>query len=211
MSMEFKEEVSGGVAAAMASDDDLKERVRDLVMRAMADRTLDAQAVRDVLREAFAGVGEGMPQRGNQAAAAAREAVLGLDEAVGKAVFALRMAMEEAWDQGKQFTENDMRRTVDDIKNLEDDLMASLKESADKGQGVAKETLGGLYDHLARTGTDTGGQLKAVMELLSNRLASAAHGAGGEFKAQAQDSAERMKSVASGILRGLADGLDRRP
>lgn len=210
MSMEYKEEVGSNIAAAMSSEEDLKARVQGVVMRAIADRALDTQAVRAILQEAFAGVGAGLPQRGDQAAAAAREAVHGLDEAVGRTVYALRMALEEAWGQGRGFAEGDLKVTVEEFKHLEDDLMSTLKESADKGQGVAREALGGLYDHLARNGTDTGQQLKGVLELLGNRMAGAAHGAGGEFKAQAEESVSRLKAVASGILRGLADGLDRR-
>jgi hypothetical protein len=103
-----------------------------------------------------------------------------------------------------------MAATVDELKGLESDLLGTLKESADKGQGVVKEALSGLYDHLARNGTDTGSHVKGVLDMLGNRLASAAHGAGGELKEQALESTDRLKAVASGILRGLADGLDER-
>ena len=210
MSTEFKQEVGNSIASAMARDESLRERVRGIVMRALADGSLDIQAVRGVLREAFAGVGEGMPQRGSQAAEAAREAVHGLDEAVGRAVYALQMALDEAWNQGRQFSETDLKDTVDEIKSMQEDLMSTLKEKADQSQGVAKEAFGDLYDHLVRNGTDTGGQVRGVMETLASRLATAAHGAGGELKAQGEESVARLRDVASGILRGLADSLDKR-
>jgi hypothetical protein len=141
--------------------------------------------------------------------AAAREAVEGLDEAVGRAVYALQMALEEAWGQGRRFTESDLKATADEVKGLENDLLTTLKESADKGQGVAKEVFSGLFEHLSRNGTDTGNQVRGVLEILGNRLADAAHGAGGELKDQARESTERLKSVASGMMRGLADSLDK--
>lgn len=209
MSTENKEQIGAVISEAMAQDQDLRERVRQMVMRAISERTWDTGEIREVLRQSLAGVGEGMPQRGNQAAVAAREAVQGLDEAVGRAVYALQMALEEAWGQGRQFTESDLKATVDEVKGLEDDLLGTLKASADKGQGVAREALSGLFDHLSRNGTDTGRQVKGVLDLLGNRLAGAAHGAGGELKEQARESRERLKAVASGILRGLADGLDK--
>ena len=210
MSMENKEQIGAVISTAMAQDQGLRERVRDMVMRALADRSLDTAEIRDVLSQSFAGVGEGMPQRGNQAAAAAKEAVQGLDEAVGRAVYAMKMALEEAWEQGRQFADTDMRSTADELKGLESDLLSTLKESADKGQGAVKEALSALYDHLARNGTDTGNRVKDVLDTLGNRLSGATHGAGGELKEQARESRDRLRAVASGILRGLADGLDNR-
>jgi hypothetical protein len=209
MSTENKEQIDAVIGDAMAQEQDLRERVRSMVMRAISERSWDTGEIREVLRRSMAGVGEGMPQRGSQAAAAAREAVQGLDEAVGRAVYALQMALQETWNQGRQFTESDLKATVEEVKGLEDDLLGTLKESADKGQGVTKEALSGLFDHLSRNGTDTGNQVKGVLDLLGNRLAGAAHGAGGELKEQARETRERLKAVASGILRGLADSLDK--
>lgn len=209
MSMENKKKIGEVISVAMARDQDLRERVRAMVMRALSERTLDKAEIRDVISQAFAGVGAGMTQRGSQAAAAAREAVQGLDEAVGRSVYALQMALEEAWEQGRQFTDTEMKTTVDELKGLEDDLLGTLKDSADKGQGAVKDILSGLYEHLKRNGTDTGSQVKGVLDLLTNRLAGAAHGASSELKEQAREGRDRLKSVASGILRGLADGLDK--
>lgn len=210
MSMENKEQIGIDISSAMAAEQDLRERVRNVVMRALAERDWDPAEIREIMRQSFAGVGEGMPQRGSQAADAAKEAVAGLDEAVSRAVYALQMALEEAWGQGRQFAETDLKGTVDEVKGVEADLLGSLKDAADKSQGVAKEILTGLHDHLSRNGTDTGGQVRGVLEALGNRLATAAHGAGNELMDQARASKERLREVASGILRGLADGLDKR-
>lgn len=208
MSTESKKEVAREIVDAMAREEGLRERVRNIVMRAFSERSLDVDAVRGVMREVIEGVGEGMPQRGSQAADAGREAVRGLDEAVGRTVYSLQMALEEVWGQGRQFSETDLKSAVDEIKSMEEDLMSTLKESADKGQGVAKEAFGSLYDHLVRNGTDTGSNVRRVLEILGNRMATAAHGAGSDLKAQGEESATRFKAVASGILRGLADSLE---
>lgn len=198
------------IVAVLSGEDALKERVRAWVMRAIAERDLDSAGVRQIIQEVFAGIGQGMPERGAQAGAAVQEAVQGLDEAVGKAVYAVQMAVEEAWGQGRQFTSQDLAETVDELRGLENDLLTSLKERADQGQGVAKEIFTGLYGHLSRNGTDTGNRFKAVAESLANRLGTAAHGGGADLKGQAEVGVQRLKSVASGILRGLADGLERR-
>jgi len=209
MSFEKKEEIGEAVSAAMAREEDLRARVRGVVLQALSVRTWDAGEIREVARQAFSGVGQGLPQRGSQVAGAAREAVEGLDEAVGRAVYGLQMALEEAWAHGRQFTQTDMQSTVDDIQGLEEDLLSTLKENADRGQGATKEALAGLYEHLKRNGTDTGIQVRGLLETLGNRLAMAAHGTGSDLKAQGKEGTERLKAVASGVLRGLADSLDK--
>lgn len=210
MSMENNEQMLSDVVAAMHAGEGLRERVRGMVLRALVEHEGDPAEVRQVLRQVFAGVGAGLPERGNRAAEAARAAVQGLDEALGRSVYALQMALEEGWSQGRRFAETDLRHTMDEIKGLEDDLLGTLKESADKGQGVARDVLVNLYEHLKRNGMDTGNQLNSVLRTLGSRLGDVAGGARDELAVQAKESGERLRDVASGILRGLADGLDGR-
>lgn len=209
MPIEKKEEIGGAISAAMALEVDLKERVRALMVAALSRRPLDRKEVREVLRQAFDGLGTGLSQRGAQVGEAAGDAVRGLDEALGSTVHAMQLTLEEAWGQGRNFAAEDLGGTVDELKGLEEDLLLTLKESVDKGQGVAREVLSGLHDHLRRNGTDTGSSVKAVLDALANRVVAAAHGAGGDLKSDAVEGRERLKAVASGILRGLADGLDK--
>ena len=208
MSIENKQQIGSEISAAIAQDEDLRARVRGMVVRALADHEWDTEAIRQVMRESFAGLGAGVGQRGSQAAVAVGEAVQGLDEAVSRSVYALQMALEESWGQGRQFADTDLRDTAEAIKGLEDDLLGTLKATADKSQGWAKEAFTGLHDHLRRNGTDTGNQVKGVLQVLGNRLAASASGAGRELRDQARESRERLGAVASGILRGLADRLD---
>lgn len=201
---------STSLAVVLADPVDLRLRVQHWVMRALAERELDRAAARDILREVFDGLGAGLPERGTQAASAAREALHGVDEALGRSINAVQMALDEAWGQGRGFAETDLAETINDLKGLEGDLLNTLKAGADKGQGLTREVLGNLHSHLSRTGADTGSQLKTALEGLSNRLAAAAHGTRSDLRAQAQVSGRRLRAVASGILRGLADGMDRR-
>ena len=208
MSIENKQEISDSVRAAAGDEAQLRERVRALVMKALVDHQTDPAAIRDVMRDTLAGVGDGLVDRGNQAGAALREAVLGMDEAVGRSVYSMRMAMEEAWGMGHRFAETDMKDTVDAVKGLEGDLLSTLKEASDKTQGWLKGGFADMGMHLARTGTDTGAQVRAVMEKLSGRMGGIAVGSTAETLATAAEARGRLASVASGILRGLADSID---
>lgn len=208
MSIENKEEVAENVRASADDAEQLREKVRALVMKALVDHQADPAAMREVMRDTLAGVGDGLVERGNQASAALREAVRGMDEAVGRSVYAVQMALEEAWGVGHRFAETDVKQTVDAVKDLEADLLSTIREAADKTQGWMKGEFADLGTHLARTGTDTGVQIRAVMEKLNSRVGGIAAGSMAETMATAQEAQNRLASVASGILRGLADSLD---
>ena len=208
MSIENKTEISEVIRAAAGDEAQLRERVRALVMKALVDHQADPASARDIMRDTLAGLGDGLLERGSQASGALREAVVGLDEAVGRSVYAMRMAMEEAWDMGHNFATTDLKDTVDAMKDLEDDLLTSLKEASDKTQGWLKGEYADLGGHLARNGTDTGAQVRAVLEKLNSRMSGIALGSGAETLATAGEARARLSAVASGILRGLADALD---
>jgi gas vesicle protein len=208
MSIENKKEVTEAVRALEGDEAQLRERVRALVMKALVDHQTDPAAIRDIMRDTLAGVGDGLMERGNQASGALKEAVVGLDEAVGRSVYAVQMAMEEAWGMGHKFAATDMKDTVEAVKNLEEDLLSTIKEASDKTQGWLKGEYADLGNHLARTGTDTGAQVRAVLETLNSRVSGVMAGSMAESAATAAAARERFSAVASGILRGLADALD---
>jgi len=210
MYYEFNEQVVSDARAAASSDEGLRERVRALVMRALVDKQADPQAIKAVLRSALAGVDGGLSLRGEQAGDALREAVMGMDEAVARSVYALRLALDEAWGQGRDFAEGDARETMSSVQDLEDDLLLTLKHAAEDTKGWMKGEFTDLAEHLKRTGTDTGAQVRDVVQRLNSRLVSAAKGSGADAKVAAHATRSRLSEVASGILRGLADALDAR-
>lgn len=210
MSMENNQDVRVALAALHAEEGALRERVRALVLDAVLRRNADPKALREVLREAVTGVGDGLVQRGELAGQALREAMQGLDEAIAKSVYALHMALEEAWGQGRQFTQQDLKEAADAVKDLEDDLLRTLKETADRVQGEARDELAHIANHLRHTGTDTGGRVRDVLEVLQTRLGIVASGAATDARESARMAASRLAEVTSGILRGLADAIDSR-
>jgi phosphoribosyl-ATP pyrophosphohydrolase len=210
MYYEFNEKVASDAQAASTTDEGLRERISALVMNALVERRADPAAVRNVLRSALAGIDGGLAQRGVQAGDAVREAVKGMDDAVARSVYALRMALEEAWEQGREFADTDAKDAMSSIQDLEEDLLSTLKNAADDTRGWIQGELSDLAVHLKRTGTDTGIQVRDVAQRLNNRLTSAARGSGADAKAAVSMTRSRLNDVASGILRGLADALDAR-
>lgn len=207
---EVRQELMVPVSEAFNQEGALRERIRQLVLDALVNRDVDPAAVRGVMRDAMEGIGVGLGQRAGQAGEALNEAVGGLDEAISRSLYAMQQAVEESWAQGRQFAQSDMKAAYESVKGLDDDLMGVLKTTGEKAQGVLRNEFEAFRGHLANTGTDTGRQVKQVLEVLGNRLNSAAAGSGQEAREAAEFAGGRLREVASGILRGLADALDKR-
>ena len=208
MNTENTQEIVEPVREMASREADLRVKVRQLVTDAILKRETDPKAIKTVMQSTLEGLGAGMAQRGDQVGDALKEAVGGLDQALAKSVYALKLAVEESWDQGRQFADEDLRATLDALKSLEDDMVGTLKRTGEKTQGVLQTEFDKLREHLARTGTDTGSQVRDAVGTLNGKLADAAAGSAGELKQTAKEASGRLAAVASGILRGLADTID---
>ncbi|NTV96267.1 MAG: hypothetical protein HGA75_12765, partial [Thiobacillus sp.] len=203
-------EVRDPVRAAASEGGDLKDRVRNLVLRAIVDRKADPKAYREVLKDAVEGLGEGFGAHAGSAGESLKSAVTGLDEAMGKSLYALQSAVEETWGNGRRFAETDLREAYDAVRGLDDDLVGTLKDVGGKTKGVLKDEFTRMGEHLGNNGSDTGTQIKSVLDVLGRDLGLTAKDAGRDLKEDAREAAGRLSAVTSGILRGLADALDGR-
>lgn len=208
--MTMENEVREPVREAASEGGDLRERVRRLVLDAVVNRQSDPQAVRQVMKDAVEGLGEGLGGHAGNAGETLRTAMAGLDEAMSKSIYALRMAVEESWEKGRQFADTDLRTAYDAMRGLEDDLLGTLRTTGEKSQGLLKEEFSRLGEHLMRNGTDTGAQTRKVLEVLSRDLGATTTEAARDIQADAREASGRLSAVTSGILRGLADAMDGR-
>jgi len=193
------------------SDEALRDRVKLIVMRWLSQHRVDPAALHEVTAAAVDGLGAGFAPRGQAASAALASAVQGIDEAVSRAVYALQMAAEEAWDGGRQFAANDLKASLDELRGLEISFVQSLRDTADKSQGWLRQEFLTLGDHLSRNGSDTGRRVREVTEILGNRLKGAASGAGRDALDSTTLVRSRLAAIASGVLRGIADAIESKP
>jgi hypothetical protein len=193
---------------AASEGGDLRGRVRDVVLRAVVERKADPKAIREVMQSAVEGLGQGLGGHADQAGEVLSTAVAGLDEALGKSLYALQAAVEETWGNGRYFADTDLREAYDAVRGLDDDLVKTLKEASGQTKGVVRDEFARLSEHFGRNGSDTGAQMKSVLSVLGRDLGLVAGVAGREIGDEAREAAGRLSAVSSGILRGLADALD---
>lgn len=196
-------------AAAAASAPDLRERVRDLTARVLHERRMALNDIRELVAAISSGVGGGLSARGGEMKDGLKQAVAGLDEAVGSAAQAASYTLREAVTQGKAFKDNELKASLEQLRDLEAQIVDALKQTASQSRGKLQEELGYLSDHLKRTGTRTGEQVReALQQMASGVKASSAAGRAG-LSESAGTAAERLSQAASGMLDALSDSLKR--
>ena len=202
------EQLQEDIQAAVETGQDIKETVRQITIKALTKGDLDSQSVREIAEAVVKGAGFGAASQGAATKEVLDKAVSGLDEALSKAAEASKLAMKEAVGRSNEFSENELKRTLNDIQSLETLFLETLRDSANAGKEKTSVILNELADHAKYSGTAVGEQLK---EGLSELMAVA----GDAGKAQLESSVEAAKTtgsmltkLAAGMLEGFADSLD---
>jgi gas vesicle protein len=196
-------------AAAAASGPDLRERVRDLTARALHERRMALQDLREIVSAITSGVGSGLTARGGEIKDGLKQAVSGLDDAVGSAAQAASYTLREAAEQGKAFKDNELKASLEQLRDLEAQFVDTLKQTAKQSGGKLKEELETLSEHLKHSGTRTGEQVRASLEQLSRGVKTGTEAGRAGLSESASTATERLSQVASGILEALSDSLKR--
>jgi hypothetical protein len=210
MSDDYQESVQEPVRQLAAGGGDLREAVRRLVVAALVERQVEPRAIREVMQATVDGLGEGLSGHAESARHSLKSAVSGLDEALSKSLHALNLALDESWQNGKRFTDEDLRTAYEAVKGLEDDMVGTLKSTGERSKGVLRDEFAHLREHLSRAGSDTGRQARDVLVTLTRQMSDTAGGMARDTHATVHDARQRLSAVTSGILRGLADSLDQR-
>jgi hypothetical protein len=203
-------EVRIPVSEAAGSGEELRERVRKIVVEALLKRQADPAAIKDVMKATVEGLGDGLGPQAANAGESLKAAMDGMDEAVSKAMMAMKMAMDETWQAGRRFADEDLRAAYDAVRGWDDDLAATLKSTGERSHGVLRDEFGRFYEHLSRTGMDSFTQSRDVLETLARQMGVIGSESSKEAVRSAQLAGERLSAVTSGILRGFADSLDKR-
>lgn len=196
-------------AEAATGSPDLRERVRELTAKALQDRSLSFAELREIVSAITSGVGSGLTSRGGEMKDGLKQAVSGLDDAVGSAAQAASYTLQEAVAQGKAFKDNELKARLEQLRDLETQIVDTLKQTASQSGGKLKEELDTLSEHLKNSGTRTGEQVREALQQLAGGVkATSAAGRAG-LSESASAATERLSQVASGVLAALSESLKR--
>ena len=189
---------------------DIRARVHDLTLAALSSRRFDRDAMRDVFRAVTAGVAtgaEGSPDMRQTLA----DGLKGMDQALARSAEAGASALKQLASSGKTFSDTELKAALANLKKLEDDFVTTVSRVADAATGPVQPELRGALGNLTHTGTETGKQLALAANELTHRFAVFSIDASLAGLQVAGEFGARFANLASGILSGVADALQKNP
>jgi cytochrome c2 len=187
----------------------VRERVRDLTLDALTSRRFDRGAIRDVVRAITEGASRGAESAGEGSRQSLAETFRGMDQALTKAVEAGQTALRQLVGTGRGLSERELKEALAGLQKIEEDFVATVSQVAESASERVGPDLKEVVGRATRAGTDTGKQTAAAVTEFTQRAATASLEltlAGielaGEFGA-------RFAQIASGVLAGAAEALDK--
>lgn len=201
------ESIKSAVAESMRQGADIREKVRDLTLQALKARHLDPREIRQVVHAMTEGISIGAEKRAADMRNAMADALHGLDDALTKSAEAGRLALEQLTTRTKDFSENELKQALANLKKMEEDFLTTVGQVADAAKPVVKEELKDLVGHARRAGTDTGKIVAQTAREFAHRMGSTYVDTQIAGLHAARELSARFTQVASGFLAGLADAL----
>lgn len=183
---------------AMKAGEDVTRRFRDLTLSALSNRRFDREGIREVVRAMTEGMAAAAPASGGTMRKAMGQAFRGMDEALTKSVEAGEEALRKLVATGRSISDNEVKQALAGLKKIEEDFLSTVSQVAESTNERVRPELRDLARRAARAGTETGRQAASLMaDVTFSGIELAGH-----FSA-------RFAQMASGVLAGMADALEK--
>ena len=183
---------------AMKAGEDVTRRVRDLTLDALRNRSFDREGIREVVRAVTEGMAAAAPASGGTLRQAMGQAFRGMDEALTKSVEAGESALRQMVATGRGVADNEVKQALAGLKKIEEDFVDTVSKVATSANERARPELRALVERATHAGTETGKQTAKLMaEFTFSGMELA-----GQFSV-------RFAQIASGVLAGMADALEK--
>jgi hypothetical protein len=191
--------LSRAASESVRQAEDIRSRVHELTLEALKSRRFDREAMREVVRAVTEGITRGAEGSRLGVRQTIAEGFRGMDEALTASVRAGHEALRQMVATGRGVSENEVRQALTGLRKLEEDFVATVEQVAHSANERVRPELREVLRQAAHAGTETGRHTARLMaEITLGGLELA-----GEFGA-------RFASLASGVLAGMADALDKR-
>jgi len=193
-----KDTIQQAAADAMKAGEDVGRRVRDLTLEALRNRRFDREGIRETVRSVTEGIAAAAPASGGSMRHAMGQAFRGMDEALTKSVQAGEAALRQIVATGRSISDNEVKEALAGLKKIEEDFVATVSKVAESANARVQPELRALVERATHAGTETGRQTAHLMKEFTFTGIELA----GQFSV-------RFAQMASGVLAGMADALEK--
>ena len=188
----------------------LREGVEQATLAALQGRELTLKNIRGALESVTQAVSQGAAKNiaGIDAGSLLDKAVMGMDDALLKAVQANRAALQQFVDRGADLREKHLKKALDDLDKFEDTLMGAVKKAAAQA-GPLTQPWQQMLDKMKAGGTLSGASAATTVEQFASQVQDTLRGSRAAGMRAAQALAESYAAMASGVLVGMMSALEQ--
>jgi hypothetical protein len=188
----------------------LREGVEQATLAALQGRELTLKNIRGALESVTQAVSQGAAKNvaGIDPGALLDKAVMGMDDALLKAVQANRAALQQFVDGGADLREKHLKKALDDLDKFEDTLMGAVKKAA-ADAGPLSAPWQQMLEKLQAGGTLSGSSAASAAEQFAKQMHEGLRGSRAAGMRAAQALAESYAAMASGVLVGMMSALQQ--
>jgi len=196
------------VQAAIADDTvAITERVRKITLNALSSGELDSAAIKQVMEAVVKGARQGIIRPDEGGATSLKSAMRGLDEALAAAATATHLAVQEAAGRTNEFSNESLKKSVDELAKLESQFIDTIVEAAKQSSGHVQATLRDIANHATSSGTVIRGQVETALEELAKAIAATTRDQVSAGANTLREETALLAGLAAGVLKGIADRL----
>lgn len=201
------EQVQTATEEAIKHSENISAEIRDITIEALSKHHLDFEHIKAVIKAVLAGAQDATERNSDRIKETLKEVTEGLDEALAKSAYASKLAIEETAGRIKDFTKNDLKRSMDDLAGLEDLFIETLNEVANNSKTMASDTYKDLTEHFKNSGTSVGQRANEEIIYLTKQLEKTGKENITAVSEATKSFAEDVARAASGFLAGIADSI----
>ena len=185
-------------ADAIKSGGDVARRVQEVTLDALRNRRFDREGIREVVRAVSEGMAAAAPASGGTVRQVMGQAFRGMDEALTKSVEAGEQALRQLVATGRGMADHEVKDALAGLKKIEQDFIDTVSKVASSANERVRPEMRELVERATKLGTETGKQTAKMMA----EFTFAGMELAGQFSV-------RFAQMASGVLAGMADALEK--
>jgi hypothetical protein len=197
------QEVKDATREAVESGSDIHDKIRTITLKALTERQLDMENIKNVAEAVSEGINEGMTTQSEHAKEVFEHAASALDDALAVAAEASKLAIEEAASRVSDYSEHDVNNASKDLQEMEGLFLDTLEKVAKDGNQVISDIVSDFVSHARQSGTAVGKQALTALEALKELP----HLGKEAVVSSTVAATVTLAQIGSGILLGIAESL----
>jgi hypothetical protein len=202
--------ISQFAEASARQGETLRKAVQEATLKALQGRELTLKNIKDTVKQVSSAAAQGAgqnPMGAEQMEPLLAKAVAGMDAALLQAVEANRRALQQMVEYGAGLRETQVKKAMSEIEKMEDMFFDTVRKSVGEGSNPMQGAWTQVLDKLQMTGSGTGAHATQTIEELTTQAQNAMKEGRAMGMQAAQVLLDSYAAVASGVLIGMAQGM----